>query len=50
MEEQPFSEATRATRPGHSADILLYEDNEQMLGRSEHGQGALRPYIMGHEP
>lgn len=48
MEEQPFSEATRARDLGQ-ADILIYEDNEQMLGRSEHGK-ALYEYIMGHEP
>lgn len=46
QEEQPFNEATRATEL-HNADIILYEDNEQMLGHSEHGQ-ALYDHIMHH--
>ncbi len=48
MEEQPFNAAQRA-RDLRDADVLIYEDNEQMLGHSEHGK-ALYDYLMGHEP
>ena len=36
MEERPFSVADRDRDLGQ-ADIVIYEDNEQMLGHSEHG-------------
>ena len=48
MEERPFDAAQRARDLG-DADVILYEDNEQMLGRSEHGH-ALYEYLMGREP
>ena len=48
QEEQPFHEAVRSRDLDH-ADVLIYEDNEQMLGRSDHGK-ALYEYLMGHEP
>ena len=48
MEEQPFNAAQRA-RDLNDAGVVLYEDNEQMLGRSEHGR-ALYEYLIGREP
>lgn len=46
QEERPFNAADRA-RDLRQADVIIYEDNEQMLGRSEHGR-ALYDYVMGH--
>ena len=48
MEEEPFNAAQRARDLG-DAGVVIYEENEQMLGRSEHGR-ALYEYLMGHAP
>ena len=44
MAQTPFDEAQRG-RDLADADVILYEDNEQMLGRSLHGK-ALYDYLM----